>query len=135
MNLIFVYGTLKSGFANHDEMLKGEYLLGQYTTVEKYPLVLTRPYCSPVMFPEPGIGHNISGEIYSVGNEKLKDLDKFEYVHLPKGFRRYELQLISATGTVVWAGAYLRQRKHIKQICSDYLPCYEDNRYIHERDR
>ena len=131
MNLIFVYGTLKTGFPNHKEMLNSERLLGLYKTVEKYPLVLTRPWCSPVMFPEPGIGHHVAGEVFVVNNEKLQELDKFEYVHLPKGFRRYELKVVSHTGVLLTAEAYFRSRKNIKQICSDYLRSYEDNRYIH----
>ena len=135
MNLIFIYGTLKTGFPNHNEMLKGERLLGVYTTVEKYPLVLTRPWYSPVMFPEPGIGHYVSGEIFDVNDEKLQDLDKFEYVYLPKGFRRHEIKVVSYTGEILTAEAYLRSRKNIKQICSDHLQCYEDDGYIHERQR
>jgi len=135
MNLIFVYGTLKTGFPNHDEMLKGERLLGLYTTVEKYPLVITRPWFSPVMLPEAGVGHHVSGEIYGVNDEKLKALDKFEYVHLPKGFRRYEIKAVSHAGEIILADAYLRPRKFINQICSEYLQCYENHRYIHERHR
>ncbi len=135
MNRIFVYGTLKAGFANHGEMLKGEQLQGVFTTVEKYPLVITAPWYSPVMFHESGIGHHVSGEIYSVNNEKLQDLDKFEYVHMPKGFRRLELEVVSTSGEISLAEAYFRPRKFINKICSDYLKTYEDNRYIHETQR
>ncbi|MBT8124690.1 MAG: gamma-glutamylcyclotransferase, partial [Gammaproteobacteria bacterium] len=30
---VFVYGTLKFGFANHDKMLKKERFLGSYVTI------------------------------------------------------------------------------------------------------
>ena len=132
---IFVYGTLKTGFPNHDEMLKDERLLGLYKTVEKYPLVLTKPWYSPVMLPEPGIGHHVSGEIYVVNNEKLQELDKFEYIYLPKGFRRHQLKVVSHAGDILTAEVYLRSRNNIKKICSDYLKSYEDTRYIHKSQR
>jgi gamma-glutamylcyclotransferase (GGCT)/AIG2-like uncharacterized protein YtfP len=59
MPQLFVYGTLKSSFSNHDEMLKGEKYLGAYVTFNKYPLVITVPWNSPVMFPEPGVGNYV----------------------------------------------------------------------------
>ena len=135
MKRIFVYGTLKAGFANHHEMLRGEQYIGIYRTVEKYPLVLTGPWFSPVMFPEPGNGHSVSGEVYEIGSEKLRELDEFEYVHLPHGFRRHELEVQSTQGNVLNVEAYMRLRKFIKEIRSDYLADYQDRRYVHESKR
>ncbi len=135
MNRIFVYGTLKAGFPNHDEMLMGERFLGAYTTVEKFPLVITGPWYSPVIFPEPGRGHCVTGEVYEVNENKLKGLDKFEYVHLPAGFRRYELDVVSNTGEMLRVEAYMRPRKFIKEIRSRYLTSYQDTRYIHASQR
>lgn len=135
MNRIFVYGTLKAGFANHDEMLMGERFLGAYITVEKYPLVITGPWYSPVMFPEPGKGYCVTGEVYEVNNEKLMQLDEFEYVHLVKGFRRLEIDVVSDKGKILRVEAYMRAREFIKEIRSGYLKGYLDNRYIHESKR
>ena len=135
MHLIFVYGTLKAGFANHNEMLKGEQLVGAYKTVQKYPLVITGPWNSPVMFPEPGVGHCVSGEVYEVNSKKLVELDEFEYVHLPNGFRRFQLDVVSDKGNVLCVEAYMRLRKFIKEVRSDYLDDYQDTCYIHESQR
>jgi len=135
MPQIFVYGTLKSSFANHDEMLKGEKYLGAYVTFNKYPLVITGPWNSPVMFPEPRVGDYVYGEVYEVNEIKLEQLDKFEYVHLPQGFRRFKLKVISNAGEILIAEAYMRSRKFIKEIRSGYLSDYQDKCYVHESQR
>lgn len=135
MHRIFVYGTLKSGCANHNGMLQAEVCLGDYSTVEKYPLVLTGPWYSPVMFPEPGVGHCVHGEVYEVNDEKLAELDEFEYLHLPKGFRRFELEVVSNKRELLIVEVYMRPRKYIKEVRSEYLEKYQDHRYVHEDDR
>lgn len=135
VNKIFVYGTLKSGFSNHLEMLSGQNCLGSFLTIEKYPLVITGPWYSPVMFPEPGVGHYIQGEVYEVNDKKLAELDEFEYVHLSKGFRRLDLTVISNQNEKFSVQAYMRARKHVKQIWSDYIDNYQDHRYIHASRR
>ncbi len=135
MNLIFVYGTLKRGCYNHNKLLKNETFIGPYKTVEKYPLVLTCPRFSPVMFPEPGIGHKISGEVYKVDDKKLYSIDKFEYIHLPNGFKRHKIHLESRYGSFLVAEAYFRQRKFVRKICSDYLESYDDDRYVSRDER
>ena len=134
MHRIFVYGTLKKGFANH-AMLEGEKCLGDYKTVEKFPLVITAPWNSPVVFPEPGIGHCIMGEVYAVDAVKLVALDKFEYTHLPKGFRRVAIKVISPTAELLQVEAYMRCRKYVTQIRSDYMADYQDRHYVHEYQR
>lgn len=135
MHQIFVYGTLKSGFANHDEMLKGEKFLGSYVTIDKFPLVITGPWNSPVMFPEPGIGNRVFGEVYEVNEIKLKKLDEFEYVHLPQGFRRIKLKVKSKMDDVLVVEAYMRLRECIKEIRSEYISNYQDQNYVHESQR
>jgi len=132
MHKIFVYGTLKASFANHGETLNGEKCLGSCVTVDKYPLVITGPWNSPVMFPELGVGKNVYGEVYEVNNLKLNQLDKFEYVHMPRGFRRIKLEVKSNTGELLIAEAYMRLRKFIKEIRSEYISDYQDMHYVHK---
>jgi len=132
MHQVFVYGTLKSGFDNHYEMLNGERYLGRYQTIDKYPLVITGPWNSPVMFPEPGVGKCVFGEVYEVHDDKLKQLDGFEYINYPKGFRRLKLEVKSNTSEVMIVEAYMRFRKFIKEIRSEYLSDYQDKNYIHK---
>ena len=135
MRNIFVYGTLKANFANHGETLKKERCLGSYVTVDKYPLVITGPWNSPVMFPELGVGKNVYGEVYEVNNLKLNQLDKFEYVHMPRGFRRITLEVESNSGELLIAEAYMRLRKFIKEIRSEYISDYQDKHYVHKNLR
>jgi gamma-glutamylaminecyclotransferase len=55
MHRVFVFGTLKRGFPNHEGMA-GLTCLGHYRTVQAYPLVIAGQWFSPVMMPEPGGG-------------------------------------------------------------------------------
>lgn len=71
--LLFVYGTLKQGFDNHN-LMKGSYFIGTGRTAEKYamykhvvPYVLKGQPITP-----------IHGEVYSVHQSLLETLDIFE---------------------------------------------------------
>ncbi|XP_030636470.1 gamma-glutamylaminecyclotransferase B-like [Chanos chanos] len=82
MTYIFVYGTLKRGQPNYYRMLdaangKAEYC-GRARTVEKYPLVIAGRYNIPFLLNEPGEGQRVHGEIYSVDDQMLSFLDRFE---------------------------------------------------------
>ena len=57
--LVFLYGTLKTGEANHNLLLlKGQCSLkGKGITVEKYPLVVATRYNGPFLLYKPGIGN------------------------------------------------------------------------------
>ncbi|XP_072542516.1 gamma-glutamylaminecyclotransferase B-like isoform X1 [Salminus brasiliensis] len=82
MTHIFVYGTLKKGQPNYYRMLdiangKSEFL-GYASTVEKYPLVIAGKYNIPFLLNVPGMGQHVQGEIYSVDDQMLKFLDRFE---------------------------------------------------------
>ncbi|XP_039600738.1 gamma-glutamylaminecyclotransferase-like isoform X1 [Polypterus senegalus] len=90
MVLIFVYGTLKRGQPNHCEMTtakngKAEYQ-GRGHTVVKFPLVIAGKYNIPFLLNVPGSGHHVKGEIYSIDNEMLQFLDKFE--ECPRVYQR-----------------------------------------------
>ena len=60
MVLVFVYGTLKTGFPNHflleDSKFGCAKLIGSGLTTEKYPLVIATPFFIPMMLNKPGTG-------------------------------------------------------------------------------
>jgi gamma-glutamylaminecyclotransferase len=94
MHKVFVFGTLKRGFPNHDEGMAGLTCLGLYRTAQAYPLVIAGRWFSPVMMPEPGVGHCVTGELYEVDNEARERLDIIESVHLPTGYHRASIKVV-----------------------------------------
>eukprot|EP01064_Diplonema_japonicum_P038607 TRINITY_DN940_c0_g1_i3.p1 TRINITY_DN940_c0_g1~~TRINITY_DN940_c0_g1_i3.p1 ORF type:complete len:163 (+),score=28.15 TRINITY_DN940_c0_g1_i3:43-531(+) len=123
--LVFVYGTLKKGFYNHENVMKKraecyEYI-GDATTSEKYPLLLD-VYAVPYLVRKSGMGHCISGELYQVTDEGLQALDELEGVP-----GRYCRELISVTpkGSTETLSAHLYQIKNVpnleaRQLYSEY---------------
>jgi len=70
---VFVYGTLKSGFANH-HLLEGCECFGAAATVPTYKMIEVG---FPVIMPDPE-GKPLAGEIYTVNDETLARLDQLE---------------------------------------------------------
>ena len=83
---LFVYGTLKKGFPNHDHYMRSARDLGKYQTIEKYPLVL----CGP---------RYVEGELYEVDEECLNRIDALERVKDSDGYRRTVIR-VSSSGRV-----------------------------------
>ncbi|KAK2908505.1 hypothetical protein Q8A67_004342 [Cirrhinus molitorella] len=92
---VFVYGTLKKGQPNYFRMqdpANGQAkFLAHARTVEPYPLVIATKYNIPFLLNEPGKGQHVQGEIYSVDQNMLEFLDKFE--KCPKWYRRTKIEL------------------------------------------
>jgi len=92
-NKVFVYGTLKRGFGNH-HFLMGSRFIGTGHTVEKFamhteggiPFVVEN---EPVSY--------IYGELYSVDNSVLDNLDRLE--GHPTWYRRQEIEIHLDGGT------------------------------------
>lgn len=81
-SLIFTYGTLKRGFANHTLMQglidSGDAVyVGRYSTDLPFPLICG-PYGIPFLINLPGQGHRVSGELFSVSPRGLCDVDELE---------------------------------------------------------
>lgn len=98
-NLIFTYGTLKRGFANHvllqDLMRTGDAVFkGTYRTVENYPLVCG-PYRVPFLLNMPSSGDRLTGELYAVSARGLDRVDELEGTSLGH-YERLPIQLVPA---------------------------------------
>ena len=96
---LFVYGTLKKGFPNHDNYMESAKELGTYQTVEKYPLVLCGERYVPCLIYSPGDGHHVKGELYEVDDECLNRLDALERVQASDGYRRFIIR-VSSSGRI-----------------------------------
>ena len=70
---LFVYGSLKRGFRHHD-LLFGARFRGEAETAAGYHLVLLGEYPALAQ----GGDGTVTGELYSVDDELLARLDRFE---------------------------------------------------------
>jgi len=86
---VFVYGTLKHGYGNHD-IIKDSVYEGEAFTVERYPMYgagLPFPYLVDMV----GEGDTIYGELYRVDDETVQALDWLEGV--PTLYHRKQIQV------------------------------------------
>jgi gamma-glutamylaminecyclotransferase len=124
---IFVYGTLKKGFPNHDRYMQSAEKLGNCRTAENYPLVLIGKRYVPCMINAPGQGQQIEGELYEVDDDCLKKLDVLERIKKPDGYRRFKISLRSVAkgdALTLEASAYLIPPQFAKDRRSDCLKIY-----------
>ena len=127
-NLIFVYGTLKKGFPNHERYMISARFMGKYHTVEKYPLILFSNRYVPGMLDRPGEGHHVEGELFEVNDEGLADMDLLEGTQEPDGYRRQTIAVKAIDRIepdVTPANVYLLDPQLIKDRRSSYLRVYE----------
>jgi gamma-glutamylaminecyclotransferase len=132
MHKIFVYGTLKRGYPNFDIGMAGTAFVGEYRTVDLYPLVIGGPWLSPNLIDEPGTGHQVTGEIFTATDEAVEFLDHFEMTHIATGYRRVERSFEALDGgTVTTAWVYVRDRENIDGVIEELTDTYPlDQRYV-----
>ncbi len=75
MTTVFVYGTLKRGYANYRRLMADAKFLGTATTAPLYRLHDVGPF--PVMVASDR-GVAVAGELYEVDDLTLKELDCLE---------------------------------------------------------
>lgn len=97
---VFVYGTLKKGEPNHEWLTKLENGTAKFvdngTTCTEYPLVVATRYNVPFLLNKPSVGHKINGEIYSIDEEMLKNLDVLE--DYPRLYDRKAIDVLDKNG-------------------------------------
>lgn len=130
MHQVFVYGTLKRGFANHDATLLAGALLGVARTVVARPLVVAGRWFSPVLLDEPGNGECVEGELYRVNDAVLAALDRIEGVGGRGGYRRITLDVVDAHGVPYRAFGYVKDRADVAIIHDGPYAAYHDQRYV-----
>jgi len=129
---VFIYGTLKRGFPNHDQWLRGINCLGPHRTVLAFPLLIGGPWYSIQMVPEPGRGLRVSGELYLLDDDGLARLDDLESVGQPSGYTRRQIDVEGLNGDIcnnVWC--YFKDRALVDPVHSEPLSRYDfDPRYV-----
>jgi len=94
MHSVFVFGTLKEGFPNAGTN-KGSRVAGEFFTINRYPLYLVGERYSPWFVLSEGEGVQVLGQVFTVDEATLGDMDRLERVHEADGYRRVQVQVFS----------------------------------------
>lgn len=98
-HLVFVFGTLKTGFPNHHYIAQ-QTLVGEFTTEQAYPLYLVGDRYSPWMMDQPGQGLKIRGQVYKVDDLCLTLLDRLERTAQRDGYCRQKINVVKQQGAL-----------------------------------
>jgi gamma-glutamylaminecyclotransferase len=114
--LLFVYGTLRRGFENHEAYLRHARFIGTAVTLDKFALFLDDfPYLNKT----PAVS-SVVGEIYQVDDRTLGHIDCLE--GHPEQYRREPIIVMTEQGRKYSAWAYFYPEPRGKLILSgDYL--------------
>jgi gamma-glutamylaminecyclotransferase len=126
-HMVFVYGTFKKGFPNHDGNMDGARLVGKFKTLDKYPLVINGERGSPCILNEPGKGYQVQGELYEVDDEGLARMDALEGINRPDGYRRHTISVVSLSKNKAEqkeAEIYLKDPEWVRKPQTDCLKVY-----------
>jgi gamma-glutamylaminecyclotransferase len=94
MYSIFLFGTLKEGFPNSSTN-KGSRVAGEFITINRYPLYLVGERYSPWLVLSEGEGFQVRGQVFTVDEATLGDMDRLERIHKTDGYRRVQVQVFS----------------------------------------
>lgn len=130
MHQVFIYGTLKRGFPNHQAGLAEARFVARVQTLKPFPLVIGGRWFSPYLIDEPGQGQKVFGELFEVDGDGLALLDEMEGVGHPQGYRRISVRCWHDEQALE-AWTYVKDRAVIEGIHSEALAEYEaDPRYV-----
>jgi gamma-glutamylaminecyclotransferase len=127
---VFVFGTLKAGFALHERGLAAATFDGCWRTIMPYPMLVAGPWYAPMMFDEPGVGQRVSGELYEVDRRALAVLDALESIGVPGNDRIFiEIERLDGEERCV-AFVYVKSRAFATPAHTGYLADYQDRRFV-----
>ena len=109
--LLFVYGSLKRGMANHPQLQQAVWV--GCARLEGLALYDLGPFPMAIACSEPGSA--IEGELYQVNAALLEQLDRFEGA--PRLYQRELHRLSSGEAVWVYVGR-AQQVRHVKRLSS-----------------
>lgn len=92
MHHVFVYGTLKEGFANFG-INAGTRVPGVFRTVQSYPLYIMGEAFLPWLVNQPGRGEHVIGQVFQVNEQVLRDMDALEQIDEDGWYARIEIEV------------------------------------------
>jgi len=126
--VVFVYGTLKRGFAHHDLLSRARFL-GRARTRSPYPLAVAGPHFLPVLLRRPGEGRRVFGEVYEVDAVTLQSLDELEGVDHPDGYTREPIQVLMEREREPREAIVYFKKEPAGALHTPWLEDYQDRRY------
>ena len=130
MQLLFVYGSLKKGFANH-HVNTGRHVAGRYRTRERFVLCLHGAGEVPCLLSPAGEGYQVFGELSEVTPDDLARMDLLERVGDADGYERVDIEIERTDGPapiVLQAQAYMKRADQVAAsdrrtgALQEYLP-------------
>lgn len=115
MALVFVYGSLKQGFANQ-HVNTGRRVAGRYRTCDRYPLFLLGEGEVPCLIATPGRGSQVVGELYEADADDIARMDRLERIGEPEGYERVEIpveRFDTVPAETLKAWVYVKQERAI----------------------
>jgi len=136
--LVFVYGTLKKNEPNHDMYLSTSKFVTAANSIQKFPLVIASKYNVPFAIDQAGLGNKLKGEIFSVNEATLAELDKLE--NHPILYERQLLDFEVDDGTCQKAWIYLLKKFKAEMLELPFYDCYSSEgshglRYVARYER
>lgn len=127
-HLIFVYGTLKRGFHNHERFLTMSTFKGAFRTDQPYPLVVmgSLPF---LLAPMDGKGFRVAGEVFEVDDRTLTNLDRLE--GHPEWYRRTPIKVSNDKYDRLAVEAYIRQPPFTLPANVRFYSSFDMNRNYH----
>ena len=127
MDMLFVYGSLKQGFAN-EHVNAGKRVDGNYRTFLRMPLFLLGDGHVPCLVHAPGEGHQVIGELYEVDDGTLAVMDRLERIGEPRGYQRVTIgveRTDQAVPTTITALVYVKSPDDVPKGTFRIGPCVE----------
>lgn len=108
-NILFVYGSLKKGFDNHNLLSNAATYMGEAITVNRYAMYQDSFGNYPYLIPTPIM--QIHGELYHIKSDDLwRKIDKFEGA--PDYYERKKI-LVNKGNTIYCAWVYIQSHTQI----------------------
>ncbi|RXJ74648.1 gamma-glutamylcyclotransferase [Veronia nyctiphanis] len=126
MNKVFVFGTLKEGFPNFPTN-KGKRFRRDFKTVAAFSLYLVGERYSPWIIPDAQRGKKILGQVFTVNDQVLHDMDRLERITQPDGYRRITTDVVCCeSGEYFAAFLYTKLPEQLvdssirRKLCNEY---------------
>ena len=125
MHAVFVFGTLKEGFPN-SRTNKGSRVAGEFFTINRYPLYLVGERYSPWLVLSEGEGFQVRGQVFTVDEATLGDMDRLERIHQADGYRRVQVQVFSeSTNEEMQVFVYVKPPRQLEGMLVQLGPIAE----------
>jgi gamma-glutamylaminecyclotransferase len=127
--LLFVYGTLKEGFAN-SHINEATRVRGEFETASRFPLFVIGEYYIPWLIDREDEGHHVRGHLFDADSHALTRMDELEMLGELGWFTRRRIlvrQSLPSSTTVQEAFVYFGAAERLRNEFVHLGPISEFN--------